>query len=68
MKTILLYLKLGYWRFQLREAREFAYSLERTISRERMRSVHDLREAETMERRAELALIAHRADSKRVAA
>ncbi len=68
LQTIMLHVKLWYWRFMLREAQDFAYRLENTIANERLRSRDDLHHCEIMERRAELAIIAHRADSKRVTA
>lgn len=58
----LLWLKWMRWRWMLTEARRFRSNLERTIENERVRAERAVRHAELMERRAEIALIAARAD------
>ncbi len=62
MKPVLLYLNLLRWRWMLAHARQFRSALETTIANERIRARIAVEHAELMERRAEMAIIAARAD------
>jgi len=57
-----LYLKHLYWRWMLLHAKQFRAGLEVTIANERVRAQRAVEHAELMARRAELAIIAARAD------
>lgn len=61
MSAIFLQLRRLYWAWMLAEARQFRAGLERTIVRERERAKCWVEQAELMERRAEMAIIADRA-------
>lgn len=61
---MLLRLKWFYWRWALVHAKRFRTELETTIRNERGRAQRGVEYAELMERRAELAIIAARADKR----
>lgn len=60
----LLWLKWVHWKWMLMHARRFRHDLETTIANERGRAERAVRHAELMERRAEMAMIAARADNR----
>ncbi len=61
------HIKWWYRCWVLGHAKQFARDLERTIARERVRSKHDLEEAETLERRAYMEIVKLNANKKRKA-
>lgn len=64
LKLLRLHLMLALRKWQLGHAREFRAGLETTIARERVRAQRGVEYAELMERRAEMAIIAARADKR----
>lgn len=57
-------LKRLYWRWMLDHARRFRASLETTIANERIRAQRAVEQAEVELRRAEMAVVAARADTR----